>query len=250
MNRDYDASVGRYVESDPIGLDGGVNTFGYVGGNPLSYVDQSGLAFTTVDATCMRDPKFCADVFGQMAENTARATQGDCLTQEQQDALDALHKMGTVASYVGIAHAAVGMAHAAAGVVRGMKRVAGRGLSDLGGIFSKEENAVGGTVVTSQGLIKQPDFEGYINSAMAQGKDVNILTGAHGRADGFMEYDSSMTADDIQRFGHMEGVAVYDIGRLIEMGAAGEAQIRAMLRSTATTIGGFCNSGACLAPFR
>jgi RHS repeat-associated protein len=40
--RDYKSSLGRYVESDPIGLDGGVNTYVYVGNNPLSNADPSG----------------------------------------------------------------------------------------------------------------------------------------------------------------------------------------------------------------
>ena len=41
--RTYDPSTGRYIESDPIGLRAGLNTFGYVGASPLGFVDSLGL---------------------------------------------------------------------------------------------------------------------------------------------------------------------------------------------------------------
>jgi len=41
--RDYEPSIGRYIESDPIGLKGGLSTYGYTDADPPGATDSLGL---------------------------------------------------------------------------------------------------------------------------------------------------------------------------------------------------------------
>jgi hypothetical protein len=71
--RDYDSSTGRYIESDPIGLRGGINTYAYVGSMPTMRVDPLGLQ---TPALCLNpaNVETCAAA-GEMTEAQAQAIQ-------------------------------------------------------------------------------------------------------------------------------------------------------------------------------
>ncbi|MDH5822345.1 RHS repeat-associated core domain-containing protein [Luteimonas sp. RD2P54] len=83
--RSYDPGVGRYIESDLIGLGGGWSTYAYVLGKPMVAIDPLGLQTvgqTTQDAWCRQNPVACAAIFGTGSGITV-LPKPDSLTRPQ-----------------------------------------------------------------------------------------------------------------------------------------------------------------------
>jgi RHS repeat-associated protein len=52
-HRYYEPALGRYTQSDPIGLAGGMNTYSYAGGNPIQVIDPNGLSAVLLAGGCV-----------------------------------------------------------------------------------------------------------------------------------------------------------------------------------------------------
>jgi len=71
--------------------------------------------------------------------------------------------------------------------------------------------------------------------------EIIILSGVHGFADGTYASAPEFLAADQAAFGNIPGVAVHDFSTL------SGTQVNNMINGSGTTIGAFCNSGACIA---
>ena len=60
-NRYYNPAIGRYISSDPIGIEGGLNTFLYADASPVMYVDPEGL---DPSASCVAFYRACGSLLG------------------------------------------------------------------------------------------------------------------------------------------------------------------------------------------
>jgi RHS repeat-associated protein len=142
--RFYDPATQRWLNRDPIGEEGGVNLYGYVGNNPLTYWDAFGndpqsnmsllkdeLGGDSYDGTvCDRFTQFASDVLNETPIGQAKiALTGKNLQDEQ---VSLLEQISTAAGPVlGMCKKICGMARAANGGARTIANTLPKGVTDI-----------------------------------------------------------------------------------------------------------------------
>lgn len=113
MERDYDPGTGRYVEPDPLGLDGGDNPFVYVANSPLGFVDPLGLVKECITKLMLvtayddkgpgKDWAYYKSHPGGVGSHTVAVANTNPPPYPFGTTFDVLNEDGTVA-YNGVAH--------------------------------------------------------------------------------------------------------------------------------------------------
>ncbi len=123
-HRYYDPNIGRYITPDPLGLAAGMNIYGYVGGNPASYVDPDGLKPTTKTEKFLTAAAAAGDAFtlGATAYIRKKLGYGKMIDQNSTS-----YKVGEFIGSI-----------TPSGRARGASRMALRRLKKLAGKFKKK----------------------------------------------------------------------------------------------------------------